>query len=95
MRAEDRGPVLDLLEQAFGERELFARYLDSDPNLDLADTFLALEEGRPISCVQLFSRSIRLRRNAVELAGIGSVATDPNYRGHGLASRLVSDRADS
>ena len=91
MRAGDREAVLDLLERAFGERELFARYLDGDPNLDLEDTFLAVDQSRPVSCVQLFSRSIRLRRHAVELAGIGSVATHPDYRGHGLASRLVSD----
>lgn len=89
MLADDREAVLELLGRSFGFREIFARYMDSDPGYRPDDFLLALEDGRPISCVQLFARQIRLRGEVVRLAGIGSVATDPERRGSGLASQLI------
>ena len=95
MRAADRGAVLDLLEHAFGVRELFARYMDHDAAFAYGDFWLALDGGRPVSCVQIFSRTIRLRGEAVKLGGIGSVATHASARGKGLASDLLRRAIDS
>lgn len=89
MRSSEREPVLDLLERAFDERDLFALYMDADPAYDPADFVLALDGGRPVSCVQIFQKTIRLRGQQVTLGGIGSVATDPEQRGKGLASELM------
>jgi predicted N-acetyltransferase YhbS len=89
MRAGDREPVLDLLEHAFSVRELFARYMDFDPAFSYADILLAIDAGRPVSCVQIFARPIRLRHERVTLGGIGSVATHAAARGKGLASELL------
>lgn len=89
MRASEREPVLDLLERAFSERELFARYMDADPAYDPGDFLLALDGGRPVSCVQIFTKAIRLRGESVPLGGIGSVATDPDHRSKGLGSELM------
>ena len=89
MRAEEREPVLDLLERAFDERALFARYMDEDPAHDPSDILLALDGARPVSCVQIFAKRIRLRGSAVPLGGIGSVATHPDYRKRGLALELL------
>jgi len=89
MRAEDREPVLDLLEHAFSVRELFARTMDFDSAFAYADILLALDAGRPVSCVQIFERPIRLRHERVTLGGIGSVATHASARGKGLASELL------
>ena len=89
MRADERVPVLDLLERAFGERELFARYMDFDPAYAPDDFLLAVEDGRPISSVQIFTKTIRLRGSEVRLGGIGSVATDPGHQKRGLASELL------
>jgi len=89
MRAADRESVLDLLEHAFSVRELFARFMDFDPAFSYGDILLAVEAGRPISCVQIFERPIRLRHERVKLGGIGSVATLTSARGRGLASELL------
>jgi predicted N-acetyltransferase YhbS len=91
MRAGERGALLDLLEAAFDTREVFERYLEHDPELRPEDTLLALEGERPVACVQAFTRRVRLRRQETALGGIGSVATHPDRRGRGLASRLVGD----
>ena len=45
MRASEREPVLDLLERAFAERDLFALYMDADPAYDPEDFVLALDGG--------------------------------------------------
>jgi predicted acetyltransferase len=90
MRAGEEESLLDLLEGAFGVRGIFQRYMDRDPLLRPEDTLLALDDHGPISCVQIFSKRIRLRGETVALGGIGSVATVDSYRRQGLASELLS-----
>jgi predicted acetyltransferase len=89
MRAEDREAVLDLLEHAFGLRELFCRYMDFDPAFSCSDILLASEADALVGCVQVFAKSIRLRGEKVELGGIGSVATRAAERGKGVSSELL------
>jgi len=89
MRAEDRPAVLDLLEHAFHLRELFERYMDFDPAFAYADYLLALDGARPVACVQIFAKTIRLGGGEVRLGGIGSVATHEGFRGRGVSSELL------
>lgn len=89
MRAEDREPVLDLLESAFDLRAAFERYMDFDPLFRYEDFLLHIEGGRPISCVQVFEKHVRVRGARVKLGGIGSVATAPDARKRGLAAGLM------
>lgn len=89
MRAEDRPAVLDLLEHAFRLRELFERYMDFDPAFAHRDFLLAVDGDRPVACVQVFAKTIRLREGEARLGGIGSVATHADYRGRGLSSELL------
>ncbi len=91
MRAGDREAVLDLLEHAFALRGLFEGHMDFDPTFSHANILLALESGRPVSCVQIFEKPILLRRERVTLGGIGSVATHTSARGRGLASELLRE----
>ncbi len=63
--------------------------MDFDPAFAFGDVLLAVDEGRPVSCVQVFSKRIRLRGEQVALGGIGSVATHETARGKGLASQLL------
>lgn len=95
MRASDRAAVLDLLEHAFGLRELFERYMDFDPAFAYSDFWLACEGERPVSCVQVFEKTIRMRHEPVTLGGIGSVATHERQRGKGLASELLRRAIDT
>jgi predicted N-acetyltransferase YhbS len=89
MRADEREAVLDLLERAFGLRSIFASYMDHDPAFRPDDFVLATEADRPVSCVQIFTKTIRVRGEAVGLGGIGSVATHPDARRRGLATALL------
>jgi predicted N-acetyltransferase YhbS len=89
MRDGERERVLELLELAFGTREVFERYLAHDPELQQGDTLLALADSKPVACVQTFTRHIRVRRQELVLGGIGSVATHPDWRSRGLAGWLL------
>jgi predicted acetyltransferase len=90
MREDEQPAVLDLLEHAFGVREVFVRYMRCDPLLRPTDTLLAVMDGKPVSCLQIFSKEIRLRGDTVKIGGIGSVATAASHRRRGLAGRLVA-----
>jgi predicted N-acetyltransferase YhbS len=96
MRAEERAGFLDLVDTAFTDEDPahFARYLDADPHLDCEDTWVAVEAGRIVSSVQVFTRTIRLRGEAVALGGIGSVATHPDREGRGHATALLRRAID-
>jgi predicted N-acetyltransferase YhbS len=95
MRAGERAAVLELLQLAFGRRELFEGYLEHDPLFRPRDFLLALDGDRPVSAVQLFEKRIRLRGQSVPMGGIGSVATHPEYRRRGLAARLMTLQAEA
>ena len=94
MERADRPAVLELLEHAFGIRELFERYMDYDPEFSYSDFLLAADGDAPVACVQVFAKTIRLRGRAVRLGGIGSVATHASQRGGGLASHLLEEAVE-
>jgi predicted N-acetyltransferase YhbS len=89
MRDGERQGFLDLVEAAFQLREPFVRYLECDPALRDCDTLLALDGGRPVSSVQIFTKPVRLRGETVLLGGIGSVATHPAQERRGIATTLL------
>jgi len=49
------------------------------------------DDGRPISLIGMLQRDVRLAGTAHRSCALGSVCTDPDYRGQGLASRLLED----
>lgn len=97
MRDGERDAFLALMATAFADEDPthFAGYLDEDPLLGNEDTLLAVEAGRIVSAVQVFTRTIRLRGQPVALGGIGSVATHPEHAGRGLASELLRRAIDT
>ena len=88
-RANEREALLDLLERVFDERAPFALYMDADPLFRQEDFLVAFDGERPVSCVQIFEKHIRAGDITLPLGGIGSVATDPDFRSGGLASDLM------
>ena len=90
----DREPLLDLLELCFGERALFERYMDFDPSFRWSDFVVAEAAGQLVGCVQQFRKTLRLLDRVVALGGVGSVATHPDYRGRGVARKLVREREE-
>lgn len=97
LRADEREAFLDLMDAAFvdEERAHFARYLDEDPLLGHDDTLVAVEDGRIVSALQIFTRTIRLRGEPVPLGGIGSVGTHPDFEGRGLSTGLLRRAIDA
>lgn len=90
LRRGERDAFLDLAETAFGgQRDMFARYLETDPALSEDDTFVAVEGDTLLSGLQIFTKRIRLRGEEVGLGGIGTVATHPAHERRGLASALL------
>jgi len=94
LRADEREPFLDLVQAAFGERELFARYLDAQDLVGPDDTLVAVSDGRLAASVQIFDKRIRLGREVVGLGGIGSVATHPDFERRGIATQVLQRAID-
>lgn len=96
LREGEREAFLDLMEAAFvdEQRAHFARYLDHDPLLGHDETLVALDAGRIVAAVQIFTRTIGLRGEPVLLGGIGSVGTHPEFERRGLSSELLRRAID-
>ena len=70
--------------------DFFRRYVDRDPTFEDRNVQVALDDGRPVSCVQVFPRPVQLRGRVVSVGGVGSVYTHPDFRRRGLAERLLA-----
>ncbi|MFI5396538.1 MAG: GNAT family N-acetyltransferase [Candidatus Binatia bacterium] len=85
----ERDAVLDLLKQWFGDREFFARYFRYDHGFRDDLCFVAVDEGRIVSTLQVFRRRVRICGEVLEVGGVGNVFTAEPYRERGLASELL------
>ncbi len=94
LRREEREPLLELLDgwqlsDGWRGRDFFRRYIEDDPTFSDKNVWVAVADGRPVSCVQIFPRRMRVLGHAVPIGGIGSVFTRPDQRGRGLATVLL------
>ncbi|MHB8579808.1 MAG: GNAT family N-acetyltransferase [Ignavibacteriaceae bacterium] len=88
--------VVDLCDAAFPKtpREYFERHVLKDKTLDEKDTRILLIDGKIVSSVQVFPRTIYVQKEKIKIGGIGNVATLPAERGKGYAGLLVKDSLD-
>lgn len=86
----ERDAVLDLLGQWFGDREFFARYFRHDPGFRDDLCFVATDQGRVVSTLQVFRKPVRLNGAVVQVGGVGNVFTTEAYRERGVASQLLT-----
>lgn len=93
---EELKKVIDLCDAAFPntQKEYFERHVLKDRTLLPEDTRILLKEGRIVSSVQVFPRSIYLRGDKIDFGGIGNVATLPLQRGKGYAALVMQDSLD-
>ena len=87
--AAERDAVLDLLD-GWLPRAFFARYFAFDPTFRDELCFVAEHDGRLVSTLQVFRKTVRAAAGAVlEVGCVGNVYTDPAWRGSGVAGRLL------
>lgn len=90
----DLDELLDLLGKCFGsdKTEYFRRVITLDPERGRGRTFLRRNGGKLVAAVQVFSRRARWGNSGSAAVGvIGNVATEPEYRGQGLAGSLLDE----
>jgi predicted N-acetyltransferase YhbS len=90
IRRHERDAVLDLLWEWFGDRESFARYFHNDPSFRDDLCFVAVDNGRIVSTLQIFSKRVRINGAVLEVGGVGNVFTTKRHRERGLASALLT-----
>ena len=70
LRRSERELLLDLLDcwkvpDGWAGRDLFRRYIEDDPTLADENMWVAADDGRLVSCVQIFPRPLQVRGRAV------------------------------
>lgn len=84
--------VYDLLDICFATpREYFIDQTEHDATYRFGQTRFIEIDGRVVSHVRVFDRRMLVRGVALPVGGVGSVATHPDYQGHGLATALLLD----
>ncbi len=84
--------VLDCLETAFPDvpRGFFHAIALNDPNYDPQFSLAVEKDGRVLSFIHLFDRTMLINGEAVRFGGVGSVGTRPECRGRGYAQALLN-----
>jgi len=96
VREEEFEEALELQGRVFQPPTDYFRTLAlKDPFFEHENVFVAKQDGRIVSHVQVFPKLVRMAGAHVWMGGIGGVATDPDHRGKGLASSLLRLAATS
>lgn len=95
MRRGEAEQVYGLLALAFGEKDApvvrFSAQTEQDSTFRLRHGRVAVDGGRVVGYVRIFSRTMLVRGVPVQVGGIGSVATHPDARKGGVATALLRD----
>ncbi|WPX08923.1 GNAT family N-acetyltransferase [Anaerocellum danielii] len=75
--------------------DYFKRHYFNDPFRDISSIFVAADGSSIASTVRLFYRKIYFHGKEITVGGIGEVSTKPEYRGMGLASKLLCMAIDT
>lgn len=72
-------------------RQYFVKHWHNDPWKELEGIRVAVDDGKIVSTLRVFIRSMFLHGEPVSVGGIGEVSTHPEYRRRGLATQLLKD----
>ncbi len=89
IQRHERDAVLDLLKEWLNDRAFFARYFEHDAEFRDDRCFVAVDQGRIVSTLQIFRKPVRFNDVVLEVGGIGNVFTTASYRERHLASQLL------
>lgn len=65
-------------------------YVKDDYGFKLENALVAEDNSRIVGHVQLMYRGIRIGKSVLDCGGIANVSTHPEYRGRGIATKLLS-----
>ena len=68
--------------------------MEGDPTWCPSQTPVVVVEGRIVSTLRIWDRWVHLGSTPVRMGGIGGVTTHPDYRGRGIATRLMEHAAE-
>ena len=93
----DEQGIVDVINSSFSSfrewgltTERWLRYESDDYAFKRANALVAEVGGRVVGHVQLITRRLRMGRDVyVECGGIANVSTHPDFRGRGIATRLM------
>ncbi len=83
--------TIDMLDRAFkaATGDYFRRHQLGDPSYTYDQGRILLVEGRVVSHLQVFHRTMRYGAGRIEVGAIADVGTDPDHRRQGYADRLL------
>lgn len=91
-RKEEAGALAELIGTAMGLDSHYSRQ-DMASSLgraeSLRNTLVVAEDGRPVSHIRIVCQQVSVYGCRFKVASIGSVCTDPAYRGRGHAGKLL------
>jgi aminoglycoside 2'-N-acetyltransferase I len=89
MPKSEKDQLNTLSNRAFGEEKLeFVEGIELKWGGNIY-SFIGLFEGKMVSTIGIIPRKIRLGSRTVKVAGIGGVATDPEFQNRGFAGLLL------
>jgi len=68
----------------------FKNFVEMNPYYKGDDFFIAKIDGKIVSAIQVLLREVYFNKERMLIGGIGQVATLPEYRGRGLAGKLLT-----
>ncbi|URN92460.1 MAG: GNAT family N-acetyltransferase [Candidatus Pristimantibacillus lignocellulolyticus] len=87
--------IYDILGDVFSVgRAFFQERMDFDSSYDTKTTWFATVDGTIASVVQIFPLHIRVGKSSLKIGAMGSVGTNPNFRGMGLAHQILNAQTE-
>ncbi|RJP17806.1 MAG: GNAT family N-acetyltransferase [Candidatus Abyssobacteria bacterium SURF_5] len=97
VKAAEHASAIDLLNRTLrpgGPPSILQEYPLVLSERNLRNMRVIVHDGRVVSHAAVYFSNLRTQDAILRVGCIGSVATDPEYRGRGLASRVVGDCLD-
>lgn len=85
IRREDFPGSRRLIEASFGQ----SWEVDDSNSPFTGETWLMTSDGQPVSQISIFWTELAVENATITIGAVGGVCTHPDFRGYGLASRLM------
>jgi GNAT superfamily N-acetyltransferase len=83
------------LAEGWSAGDRFRKIVEHDPGFADENVFVAIEKDRLLASVVLLPRHLQILGHSVPSGGLGSLYTDPDARGRGIATELLESACDA